>query len=99
MAEVQPTADQPTADPFSLQSRIERSEQRVARQRQIVEDLLKYNIAGPAQRVLDLMEQALAELREEYDREHQRRQQQAPAPVSEPAAEAAPPQPELATAE
>jgi hypothetical protein len=90
---------QPTADPFSLQSRIERSQQRVVRQRAIVEDLLKYNIAGPAQRVLDLMEQALAELREEYDREQQLRQQQAPAPVAEPAAEAAPPQPEMATAE
>jgi len=93
MAEVQPTAD-----PFSLQSRIERSEQRIVRQRGIVEDLIKYNIAGPAQRVLDLMEQALAELREEYDREQQQRQQ-APAPVAEPASEAASPQPELATAE
>ncbi|MGE0035739.1 MAG: hypothetical protein AB7S93_08905 [Xanthobacteraceae bacterium] len=89
MAEVQSSAD-----PFSLQSRIERSEQRVARQREIVEDLIKYNVAGPAQRLLALMEQALAELREQAREE----QPDAPAPAPEPAPEATP-QPEMATAE
>ena len=80
MAEVQSTAD-----PFSLQSRIERCEQRVARQREIVEDLIKYNVAGPAQRLLALMEQALAELREQE--RARSRQADEPAPASEPARE------------
>ena len=76
-----------------VESRIERSEQRVARQREIVEDLIKYNVAGPAQRLLALMEQALADLRE------QARDQQAGEPAPEPAAAETPPQPETATAE
>jgi len=88
MAEVQSSAD-----PFSLQSRIERSEQRVARQREIVEDLIKYNVAGPAQRLLALMEQALAELRE------QAREEQPDAPVPEPAPEATQPQLEMVATE
>jgi len=88
MAEVQSTADA-----FSLQSRIERSEQRVARQREIVEDLIKYNVAGPAQRLLALMEQALADLREQAG------DQPAGEPAPEPAAAETPPQPEAVTAE
>jgi hypothetical protein len=90
MAEVQSSVD-----PFSLQSRIERSEQRVARQREIVEDLIKYNVAGPAQRLLALMEQALAELREQARED----QTDALASAPEPAPEATPPQPEMATTE
>ena len=90
MAEVQSTAE-----PFSLQGRIERSEQRVVRQREIVEALIKYNVAGPAQRLLALMEQALAELREQA-REGQADES---APRSELAPEATPSQPEMATTE
>ena len=92
MAEVQSTVDA-----FSLQSRIERSEQRVARQREIVEDLIKYNVAGPAQRLLALMEQALADLREQA-REEQA-DAAAPEPTPEPVPEATQPQPEMATTE
>jgi hypothetical protein len=88
MAEVQHTVD-----PFSLRSQIERSEQRIARQREIVEDLVKFNVAGPAQRLLALMEQTLAGLREQ-EREHQAI---APAPAPEP--DETPPQPETATTE
>ena len=91
MAEVQSTAD-----PFSLKSRIERSEQRIARQREIVQDLIKYNVAGPAQRLLALMEEALAELREQQEREARTVM---PTPVAEAAPEPAAPQPETVTAE
>ena len=61
---------QDTVDPFSLSSQIERSEQRIARQRQIVEDLVKFNAAGSAQRFLAIMEQTLGGLRER-EREQQ----------------------------
>ncbi len=88
MAEVESTEDA-----FSLRNQIERAEQRIARQRQIVEDLIKYNVAGPAQRLLDLMEHALDVLRQ------QEREQRPTAPVPEPAPEASPPQPEMATTE
>jgi hypothetical protein len=94
MAEVESTTD-----PFSLKSRIERSEQRVARQREIVEDLVKYNVAGPAQRLLALMEQALAELRAEAGEEPAAAPVPAPEPAPEATSEAAPPQPEMATTE
>jgi hypothetical protein len=102
MAEVESTTD-----PFSLKSRIKRSEQRVARQREIVEDLIKYNVAGPAQRLLALMEQALAELREEAGEMQAAGEQvgdeeaavPVPEPVVEPVPEAALPQPEMATTE
>ena len=94
MAEVESTTD-----PFSLKSRIERSEQRVARQREIVEDLVKYNVAGPAQRLLALMEQALAELRAEAGEEPAGAPVPAPEPAPEATSEAAPPQPEMATTE
>jgi hypothetical protein len=94
MAEVESTTD-----PFSLKSRIERSEQRVARQREIVEDLIKYNVAGPAQRLLALMEQALAELRAEAGEEPAAAPVPAPEPAPEATSEAAPPQPEMATTE
>jgi hypothetical protein len=94
MAEVESTTD-----PFSLKSRIERSEQRVARQREIVEDLIKYNVAGPAQRLLALMEQALAELRLEAGEEQAAVPVPAPEPAPEATPEAAPPQPEMATTE
>ena len=77
----------------SREVRIERSEQRVARQREIVEDLIKYNVAGPAQRLLALMEQALADLREQAG------DQPADEPAPEPAAAETPPQPEAVTAE
>jgi hypothetical protein len=94
MAEVQSSAD-----PFSLKNRIERSEQRIARQREIVEALIKYNVAGPAQRLLALMEEALAQLREE-DQTDSTEQAAAPAPVAaEPAADEAPPQPEMVATE
>jgi len=96
MAEVESTTD-----PFSLKSRIERSEQRVARQREIVEALIKYNVAGPAQRLLALMEEALAELRAEAGEEQAAAA--APVPAPEPAPEAAPEasqsQPEMAATE
>ncbi len=98
MAEVQSTVD----DAFSLKSRIERSEQRVARQREIVEDLIKYNVAGPAQRLLALMEQALADLREQAGEEQTGEERAAaptPAAAPEPAPEATPPQSEMATTE
>jgi hypothetical protein len=94
MAEVQSSVD-----PFSLQSRIERSEQRVARQREIVEDLIKYNVAGPAQRLLALMEQALAELRAEAGEEQAPAPVPAPEPAPEATPEASPSQPEMATTE
>lgn len=98
MAEVQSSVD-----PFSLKSRIERSEQRVARQREIVEALVKYNVAGPAQRLLALMEEALAELREQAGEiqpgERQPGEVPAVAPAPEPVPEAAPAQPEMATTE
>ena len=90
MAEVQSTAD-----PFSLKNRIERSEQRIARQREIVEALIKYNVAGPAQRLLALMEEALAQLREEEQME-----QAVPAPAApEPKSDESAPQPEMVTTE
>jgi hypothetical protein len=94
MAEVESTTD-----PFSLKSRIERSEQRVARQREIVEDLIKYNVAGPAQRLLALMERALAELRAEAGEEQAAAPVPAPEPAPEATSETAPPQPEMATTE
>jgi hypothetical protein len=92
MAEVQPTVD-----PFSLSSQIERSEQRIARQRQIVEDLVKFNVAGPAQQLLALMEQTLAGLREQQREQHTA----APPPGSapEPTPDQSLPQPETVTAE
>jgi hypothetical protein len=60
MAEVRAAVDR-----FSVSSLIERSEQRVARQRQIVDELRKFNAAGPAQRLLAIMEHTLAGLREQ----------------------------------
>ena len=59
MAEAQQVEDR-----FSVPSLIERCEQRIARQRQIVDDLLKFNAAGPAKRLLGIMEYTLAGLRE-----------------------------------
>ncbi len=74
-------AEVPQADPYSLSSQIERSEQRIARQRQIVEDLIKFKAEGPAQKLLQLMEQTLASLREqERARQPQASQAQAPLP-------------------
>jgi hypothetical protein len=52
-----------TVDQFSISGLIARSEERIARQRQIVEDLRKFNASGPAERLLAVMEQTLAELR------------------------------------
>lgn len=86
-------------DPYSLSSQIERSEQRIARQRQIVEDLTKFKAEGPAQKLLQLMEQTLASLHERA------RTQQVPVAtpdqVATPAAASseAVPQPEPAVAE
>jgi hypothetical protein len=60
MAEAQQTEDR-----FSIPSQIERCEQRIARQRQIVDDLLKFNAAGPAKRLLAIMEHTLAGLRQQ----------------------------------
>jgi len=51
-------------DAYSLPNRIARAEQRIARQRQIVEELGKYNSAQSAQNLLTLMEETLASLRE-----------------------------------
>jgi hypothetical protein len=56
---------QQVEDRFSLPSLIERCEQRIARQRQIVDDLLKFNAAGPAKRLLGIMEHTLFGLREQ----------------------------------
>lgn len=54
----------------SLISQIERSEQRIARQRQIVEDLIKFKAEGPAQKLLELMEQTLEALRDQERARH-----------------------------
>jgi uncharacterized coiled-coil protein SlyX len=51
-------------DAYSLPNRIVRAEQRIARQRQIVEELARYNSAESAQGLLTLMEETLASLRE-----------------------------------
>jgi len=51
-------------DSYSLPNRIVRAEQRIARQREIVAELDKYNSAGSAQGLLRLMEQTLASLHE-----------------------------------
>ena len=51
-------------DSYSLPNRIVRAEQRIARQREIVAELDKYNSAGSAQGLLRLMEETLASLRE-----------------------------------
>jgi hypothetical protein len=56
-------AEKHTVDQFSISGLIARSEERIARQRQIVEDLRKLNAAGPSERLLAVMEQTLAELR------------------------------------
>ena len=53
-----------------MSSQIERSEQRIARQRQIVEDLVKFKAADSAQRLLAIMEQTLAGLREQERKQH-----------------------------
>jgi hypothetical protein len=50
-------------DAYSLPNRIVRAEQRIARQRQIVEELTRYNSADSAQGLLNLMEETLASLR------------------------------------
>jgi hypothetical protein len=51
-------------DLYSLPNRIERAEQRIARQREIVAELGRYNSAQSAQNLLTLMEESLASLRE-----------------------------------
>ena len=51
-------------DPYSLPNRIVRAEQRIARQREIVEELLKYKCAESARSLLLLMEETLATLQE-----------------------------------
>lgn len=50
---------------ITVLGRIERAEQRIARQRQIVEELKTFNCAEPAQRLLEMMEQTLESLREQ----------------------------------
>jgi hypothetical protein len=60
MADVQQADDH-----FSLQNRILRSEQRIARQRQIVEDLVRFKLDGPARQLLSVMEHTLAGLRQQ----------------------------------
>ncbi len=51
-------------DAYSLPNRIVRAEQRIARQRQIVEELARFNSAESAQGLLNLMEETLASLRD-----------------------------------
>jgi uncharacterized coiled-coil protein SlyX len=51
-------------DACSLPNRIVRAEQRIARQRQIVEELARFNSAESAQNLLSLMEETLASLRD-----------------------------------
>jgi uncharacterized coiled-coil protein SlyX len=51
-------------DIYSLPNRIERAEQRIARQRQIVEELSRFNSADSARNLLTLMEETLASLRQ-----------------------------------
>jgi hypothetical protein len=51
-------------DSYSLPNRIVRAEQRIARQREIVAELGKYNSADPARNLLRLMEETLAALHE-----------------------------------
>ena len=51
-------------DSYSLPNRIVRAEQRIARQREIVAELGKYNAADSAQNLLRLMEETLASLHE-----------------------------------
>ena len=95
-------AEVPQADPHSWSSQIERSEQRIARQRQIVEDLIKFKAEGPAQRLLQLMEQTLASLREQERARQPQASEPAPTPDTVPVAEmstAAQPEPEPADAE
>jgi hypothetical protein len=58
-------------DPYSLPNRIVRAEQRIARQRQIVEELNKYNSGDSARGLLTLMEETLTSLHE-MQREAQR---------------------------
>jgi hypothetical protein len=87
------TEVQDTVDPFSLSSQIERSEQRISRQRQIVEDLVRFNAVGSAQRLLAIMEQTLAGLRQ------QEREQHAAAPSPALAPEQSLPESETATTE
>ena len=60
MAEAQQIEDR-----FSITNQIERCEERIARQRGIVDDLLKFNAAGPAKRLLAIMEHTLFGLREQ----------------------------------
>jgi len=64
-------------DPYSLPNRIVRAEQRIARQRQIVEELNRYNSASSAQGLLTLMEETLASLHEMQREAAQPRQQEA----------------------
>ena len=92
-------AEVPQADPYSLSSQIERSEQRIARQRQIVEDLIKFKAEGPAQKLLQLMEQTLASLREQERAKRAPASESAPAPEPVPVETAAAAEPEPATAE
>jgi hypothetical protein len=75
-------AEVPQADPYSLSSQIERSEQPIARQRQIVEDLIKFKAEGPAQKLLLLMEQTLASLREQKRTRYAPPPKPMPEPVS-----------------
>jgi hypothetical protein len=51
-------------DAYSLPNRIVRAEQRIARQRQIVEELTRFNSEESARNLLNLMEETLASLRE-----------------------------------
>ncbi len=67
-------------DLFSIPMQIERCEQRIARQREIVDDLVKFNAAGPAKRLLAIMEHTLAKLRE-LERELGGPPAEQPAPV------------------
>lgn len=95
-------AEVPQADPHSWSSQIERSEQRIARQRQIVEDLIKFKAEGPAQKLLQLMEQTLASLREQERARQPQASEPAATPDTVPVAEmstAAQPEPEPADAE
>ncbi len=70
-------------DRFSLPNQIARAEERVARQRQIVDDLRKFRSEGPAARLLAIMENTLAQL---HEREQELAAPQPPQPETRPTA-------------
>jgi hypothetical protein len=57
-------------DEYSLPNRIAKAQARIARQREIVEELNRYGCGESAQKLLELMEQTLASLHEMEREQH-----------------------------